>query len=88
MPLAFTEQGIAMLSGVLNSDRAIQVNIQIMRTFTKLRHMIAISEDLKRELKDLRDQTDQRFQIVFEALECFGRGKPDGIFRKVQDDPR
>ncbi len=57
---AFTEQGVAMLSGILNSDRAIAVNIQIMRTFTKLRHMILDNEDLKRELAELKEQTDER----------------------------
>ncbi|MBW2165765.1 MAG: ORF6N domain-containing protein [Deltaproteobacteria bacterium] len=66
---AFTEQGVAMLSGILNSDRAIAVNIQIMRTFTKLRHMISDNEDLKQELAELREQTDERFQIVFETLD-------------------
>ena len=69
MPYAFTEQGLAMLSGILNSDRAIAVNIQIMRTFTKLRHMISDNEDLKQELDKLRGQTDERFQIVFETLD-------------------
>jgi hypothetical protein len=69
MPYAFTEQGIAMLSGVLNSDRAIAVNIQIMRTFTHFRRMISIGEDLERELVVLREQTDERFQVVFEALD-------------------
>lgn len=69
LPMAFTEQGVAMLSGILNSDRAIAVNIQIMRTFTKLRHMISDNEDLKRELAELREQTDERFQIVFETLD-------------------
>ena len=69
LPMAFTEQGVAMLSGILNSDRAIAVNIQIMRTFTKLRHMISDNEDLKRELSELREQTDERFQIVFETLD-------------------
>ena len=69
MPYAFTEQGVAMLSGILNSDRAIAVNIQIMRTFTKLRHMISDNEDLKRELAELSKQTDERFQIVFETLD-------------------
>ncbi|MCA1795133.1 MAG: ORF6N domain-containing protein [Desulfotignum sp.] len=48
-PMAFTEQGVAMLSSVLRSDRAILVNIQIMRTFTKLRHMIAGHEELKKK---------------------------------------
>ena len=69
MPHAFTEQGVAMLSGILNSDRAIAVNIQIMRTFTKLRHMISDNEDLRRELAELREQADERFQIVFEILD-------------------
>ncbi len=66
---AFTEQGVAMLSGILNSDRAIAVNIQIMRTFTKLRNMIFDNEKLKRELAELKEQTDDRFQIVFETLD-------------------
>lgn len=69
MPFAFTEQGVAMLSGILNSDRAIQVNIQIMRTFTKLRHMISANEELKREIDELKQLTDERFQIVFETLD-------------------
>lgn len=69
MPHAFTEQGVAMLSGILNSDRAIAVNIQLMRTFTKLRHMISDNEDLRRELAELREQTNERFQIVFETLD-------------------
>jgi len=69
MPLAFTEQGLAMLSGILNSDRAIEVNIQIMRTFTKLRHMIAANEELKREVDELRHQTQEGFKQVFEILD-------------------
>ncbi len=69
MPYAFTEQGVAMLSGILNSDRAINVNIQIMRTFTKMRQMLLDNEGLKRELEQMRRQTDDRFQIVFETLD-------------------
>ena len=69
MPLAFTEQGVAMLSGILNSDRAILVNIQIMRTFTKLRHMIAGHEELKKAVDELREQTDERFDVVFSVLD-------------------
>jgi uncharacterized protein (UPF0147 family) len=68
-PMAFTEQGVAMLSGILNSDRAIQVNIQIMRTFTKLRHMISGHEELKKAVDELREQTDKRFEIVFSVLD-------------------
>ncbi len=69
LPSAFTEQGVAMLSGLLNSDRAIDVNIQIMRTFTKLRQMISANEELRREIDGLRQLTDERFQIVFETLD-------------------
>jgi hypothetical protein len=69
MPMAFTEQGVAMLSGILNSDRAIEVNIQIMRAFVHLRHMVAESADMKRALDELRDQTEERFQVVFEVLD-------------------
>ena len=62
---AFTEQGVAMLSSVLNSERAIQVNIQIMRAFTKLRRMLASNEDLRRKI----EEHDIKFEIVFEAIE-------------------
>ena len=69
LPMAFTEQGVAMLSGILNSDRAIAVNIQIMRTFTKLRHIISDNKNIRKELEDLKQSTDERFQIVFETLD-------------------
>jgi hypothetical protein len=68
-PMAFTEQGVAMLSSVLRSDRAILVNIQIMRTFTKLRHMIAGHDELKKAVDELREQTDERFEVVFSVLD-------------------
>ena len=58
-----------MLSSVLKSDRAIQVNIQIMRTFTKLREAFLDNEDLRRELGELKQITEERFQIVFETLD-------------------
>ena len=67
--MAFTEQGVAMLSSVLRSKRAIQVNIQIMRVFTKLRQLVLENKDIKRELSEMRKQTDERFQIVFETLD-------------------
>lgn len=69
MPMAFTEQGVAMLSGILNSDRAIEVNIRMMRAFVHLRQMVAESADMKRALDELRDQTEERFQVVFEVLD-------------------
>jgi hypothetical protein len=69
MPMAFTEQRLAMLSGILNSDRAVEVNIQIMRVFVKLRQMVLDHAELKRELEELRNQTDERFQVVFTVLD-------------------
>ena len=66
--LAFTEYGIAMLSSVLNSPRAIQVNVQIMRTFGKLRDMISSHKDLARKLAELEKKYDGQFQIVFKAI--------------------
>ena len=68
LPLAFTEQGVAMLSSVLKSDRAIQVNIQIMRTFTQLRKMLSTHEELKSKIESMEKKYDQQFQIVFEAI--------------------
>ena len=69
LPLAFTEQGIAMLSGILNSDRAIHVNIQIMRVFVQFRQLLFDNEELRKELLEFKQITDERFQIVFETLD-------------------
>jgi hypothetical protein len=69
LPLAFTEQGIAMLSGILHSDRAINVNIQIMRVFVKFRQLLFDNEELRNELLEFKQITDERFQIVFETLD-------------------
>ena len=68
-PFAFSEHGILMLSSILKSERAVQVNIQIMRTFTKLREALIDSKDLRKELEELRQITEERFQIVFETLD-------------------
>ncbi len=67
-PMAFTEQGVAMLSSVLRSKRAINVNIQIMRAFTQLRKMLSTHEDLKRKIETMEKKYDQQFQVVFEAI--------------------
>lgn len=69
MPFAFSEQGVAMLSSVLNSDQAIDVNIQIMRAFVQLRQISIEHSQLKREVDELRNQTDERFEIVFTVLD-------------------
>jgi hypothetical protein len=68
-PYVFTEQGIAMLSSVLNSKTAIQANIQIMRVFTRIRQLHVDSAELKRELEELKHLTNDRFQAVFETLD-------------------
>ena len=68
-PMAFTEQGVAMLSSVINSERAIQVNIQIMRAFTKLRHLVLDNEELRNEIESLRKETEGKFRVVFETLD-------------------
>jgi phage regulator Rha-like protein len=67
-PFAFTEHGILMLSSVLNSPRAIQVNIRIMRTFTRLREMALGYKDLKEKIDAMEAKYDGRFAIVFKAL--------------------
>ncbi len=68
LPYAFTEQGVAMLSSVLRSERAVAVNIEIMRTFVRLRQMIASHDDLARKLAALEKKYDQQFKAVFEAI--------------------
>jgi len=67
-PYAFTEQGVAMLSSVLRSSRAIQVNIEIMRSFVRLRQMLATHRDLARKLDELEQKYDEQFSIVFDAI--------------------
>lgn len=67
-PYAFTEHGILMLSSVLNSDRAIEVNIQIMRTFAKLRELMLVHKDLRTKIEKLEKKYDSQFQVVFNAL--------------------
>ena len=68
-PYLFTENGVAMLSSILQSKQAIQVNITIMRTFTKLRSFLAMESSLKEEVGDLKTSTNQLFKIVFERLD-------------------
>lgn len=68
LPYAFTEQGVAMLSGVLRSERATQVNVEIMRAFVRLRRAISQQADLARKLDDLEQRYDEQFGAVFDAL--------------------
>ena len=67
-PRAFTEQGVAMLSSVLRSKRAVQVNIQIMRAFVRLREMVTSNKDLARRLEELEKKYDSQFKSVFDAI--------------------
>ena len=67
-PMVFTEQGVAMLSSVLRSKRAILVNIQIMRAFTQLRQMLLTHADLKKKIEAMEKKYDEQFRIVFEAI--------------------
>ncbi len=77
-PYAFTEQGVAMLSSVLRSTRAVQVNIEIMRAFVRLRRMLASHAELARKLDELEKKYDAQFRIVFEAIrELMAPPEPD-----------
>ena len=68
LPYAFTEQGVAMLSGVLHSPRAIQVNVAIMRVFVRMRRMLVSHEELARKVDSLEKQYDEKFRMVFDAI--------------------
>jgi hypothetical protein len=68
MPYVFTEQGVAMLSGVLNSDRAVQVNIAIMRAFVRMRETMASHRELAQRLNTLEKTYDAHFRVVFDAI--------------------
>jgi hypothetical protein len=67
-PLAFTDYGVLMLSSVLNSDRAIQVNIQIIKTFTRLRELVATNKEILEKIERMEKKYDEQFRVVFEAI--------------------
>jgi hypothetical protein len=67
-PMAFTEHGILMLSSVLRSERAIQVNIEIMRAFVKIRQMLTSNTELSKRLDELESRYDRQFRVVFDAI--------------------
>jgi hypothetical protein len=68
LPYAFTEQGVAMLSGILQSHRAVQVNIAIMRAFVRMRRMLISHEELARKVAALEGKYDSQFRVVFDAI--------------------
>ena len=76
-PFAFTEQGVAMLSGILNSPRAIETNIAIMRTFVALRKLMETHKDLAAKIRQLEKKYDQRFKLVFDAIQKLIRHEKD-----------
>jgi hypothetical protein len=82
LPYVFTEQGVAMLSSVLNSERAVQVNIAIMRTFVKLRQMLASNADMARKLAAMENKYDSQFRMVFDAIRKLMR-LPEPKKRKI-----
>ncbi len=81
-PLAFTEQGVAMLSSVLRSGRAVQVNIAIMRAFVKLREMLASHRGLARRLDEMEKKYDTQFKVVFDAIRELMK-PPEKPLRKI-----
>lgn len=84
LPYVFTEQGVAMLSGILNSDRAIAVNIQIMRIFTKIRQMLVENTDLRLDIEKIKnklDNQDKNMEIVFRYLDELLEKKENPIER-------
>jgi len=68
LPYAFTEQGVAMLSSVLRSKRAVHANIEIMRAFVRLRQFLSAHKELKQKLEEMEMKYDEQFQVVFEAI--------------------
>lgn len=85
-PYAFTEQGVAMLSSVLKSVRAVQVNIAIMRAFVKIREILSTHKELAQRLAELEDKFrdhDSQIQEVFEAIRALLAPKPDPKKRRI-----
>lgn len=85
LPYAFSEQGVAMLSSVLRSPRAIDVNIAIMRAFVRLRKIMASHKDLARKLEDLERKLcehDQKFHVVFEAIRQLMEPPPEPVRKR------
>ena len=82
-PYAFTEQGVAMLSAVLKSDRAVQVSIAIVRVFVKLRQLLASHADLLRRLDEMEKKYDERFRAVFEAIRELMKPEPVPPGRRI-----
>ena len=83
VPYAFTEQGVAMISSVLRSPRAVAVNIEIMRAFVRLRRLLASHADLARKLDAMEKKYDSQFKIVFDAIRQMMQPSPDKTKRQI-----
>jgi len=83
LPYAFTEQGVAMLSSVLRSKRAVQVNIEIMRAFVRLREMLASNVALARKLAALEKKYDEQFKVVFDAIRALMTPRTDRSRKQI-----
>jgi hypothetical protein len=81
-PYAFTEQGVAMLFGVLRSERAVLVNVEIMRAFVRLRKMLSENAEFSRKFNALAKKYDEQFKVVFDAIRALMR-PPEGNKRKI-----
>lgn len=88
LPYAFTEQGVAMLSTVLNSKRAVQVNIAIMRTFVRLRYLLANHKDLAAKVEAMEKKYDKQFKVVFEILRQLTEIEPEQKRGSIGFDPK
>jgi hypothetical protein len=78
-PYAFTEQGVAMLSSVLRSPRAVEVNVEIMRAFVRLRQILATHADLAKRLDELEKKYDKRFSVIFDAIRKLTEPPVEGL---------
>jgi len=85
-PYAFTEQGVAMLSSVLRSPRAVKVNIEIMRAFVRIRQWLASNAELARKLAELEKKYDTQFKIVFDAIRQLMMPPPDPPRKRIGFD--
>jgi len=83
LPYVFTEQGVAMLSSVLGSERAIEVNIEIMRAFVKLRRLLSTHKELARKIDEMEKQYDHQFAVVFDAIKKLMEPPPLANKRKI-----
>jgi hypothetical protein len=79
LPFAFTEEGVAMLSSVLRSERAVRVNIEIMRAFVRMRRMVIDHKDLSQRLDALEAKYDDQFRVVFEAIRQLMEPPPEPV---------